>query len=403
MPIPLLGQVDDLPGVAEAGFKSEQLNSFVNVKTADKDLQFGSEKCSFMFVSKMKTNSSHQTELFVDSWKVKHNIDGTMEECFEGKVPMMEENSLLYLGYVISKDGSNMPNISHKTNKSIGTQKKIVKLVEPLALYTFECAVIYIDSLLRSSILYASETMINVKEVEYRALEKTEEAVLQQILQTTRSCSRHLLYLETGSIPARFQVQRQVLNLLQYILQQPSNSLIFRVYEALENHPSRNDWLNGAKKILESFQIKLSFEEIKLMKPTKFKNIVKIQSRKAGFKYLLEKQEGGKKGKNISYTKIEMADYLLPECSLSVKDKTELFAFRCEMNSLPNNYGNTDLCEYSCPELMNNQHLLTCPFLNEGQSCSLKMEQILNGNINEKIEVLRKLQENSHKFNQKHE
>ena len=69
----------------------------------------------------------------------------------------------MYLGYVISKDGSNMPNISHKTNKSIGTQKKIVKLVEPLA-----------------------------------------------------------LALETGSIPARFQVQRQVLNLLQYILQEPS-------------------------------------------------------------------------------------------------------------------------------------------------------------------------------------
>ena len=98
-----------------------------------------------------------------------------------------------------------------------------------------------------------------------------------------------------------------------------------------------------------------------------------------------------------------MVEYLLPECSLSVSEKTEIFAFRCEMNSLPNNYGNTDLCEYSCPELMNNQHLLTCPFLSEGQSCSLKMEQILNGNINEKIEVLRKLQENSHKFNQKHE
>ena len=34
----LLGQVDDLLGVAEAGFKSEQLNAFVKVKTANKDL-----------------------------------------------------------------------------------------------------------------------------------------------------------------------------------------------------------------------------------------------------------------------------------------------------------------------------------------------------------------------------
>ena len=32
------------------------------------------------------------------------------------------------------EDGSNMPNINQKITKSIYTQKKIVKLVEPLAL-----------------------------------------------------------------------------------------------------------------------------------------------------------------------------------------------------------------------------------------------------------------------------
>ena len=70
---------------------------------------------------------------------------------------------------------SNMPNITHKTNKSIGTQKQIVKLVEPLLLYTFESAVIYIGSLLRSRILYSSETMVNIKETEFRAMEKKQK------------------------------------------------------------------------------------------------------------------------------------------------------------------------------------------------------------------------------------
>ena len=93
---------------------------------------------------------------------------------------MTEERTLLYLGHVMSQDGSNLPNIIHKKNKSIGTQKQIVKLVEPLALYTFESAVVYIEALLRSSILYASETMVNVKESEYRTLENIEESVLQK-------------------------------------------------------------------------------------------------------------------------------------------------------------------------------------------------------------------------------
>ena len=115
--IPLLGQVDDLMGVAESGVKSEQLNTFVNVKTSDKDLQFGADKCTFMTVSKMKPKSFHKSELFVDTWQIKHHADGTFEEEMVGKVPMMEENSMIYLGHVISKDGSNMPNITHKINK----------------------------------------------------------------------------------------------------------------------------------------------------------------------------------------------------------------------------------------------------------------------------------------------
>ena len=66
-----------------------------------------------------------------------------------GKFPSMKEEDLfVYLGRVLSKVGNNMQNIIHKKNKSIGTQKHIVKLVEPLSIYTFESAVIYVKSLL---------------------------------------------------------------------------------------------------------------------------------------------------------------------------------------------------------------------------------------------------------------
>ena len=128
------------------------------------------------------------------------------------------------------------------------------------------------------------------------------------------------------------------------------------------------------------------------MKPVKFKNIVKLQAQKVAFKYLLDKLNNGKKGKLISYKQIELADYLTPECSLSVEDKLEMFSFRCEMNNLPNNFGKTDLCEMSCTEIMNNDHLLRCVHLNEGTPIDISLEQIRNGNISEKIEMLRILQ-----------
>ena len=201
-----LGQVDDLIGVAEAGFKSKQLNSFVNVKTADKDLQFGPEKCKTMVVSKKNVHSFQNPDLEVDAWHLKHEPNGNMIEEFIGKVKIDNEKSLLYLGHVLTKDGNNMPNILHKRNRSLGTQKLIPKLIKNLGGFTFEGGIIYLQSLLRTSILYGSETMFNIKEKEFRIIEAIEESVLQKIFHTKRSCSRHLLYLESGMIPARYQI-----------------------------------------------------------------------------------------------------------------------------------------------------------------------------------------------------
>ena len=63
IPIPVLGMIDDVIGVTLAGFKSAQLNSYINMKSADKYLQFGQDKCKAMVVGK-------QIELFIfpTSW-----------------------------------------------------------------------------------------------------------------------------------------------------------------------------------------------------------------------------------------------------------------------------------------------------------------------------------------------
>ena len=73
VPIPILGMVDDLIGIAEAGYKTHLLNVFINVKTADKDLQFGAEKCKTMTVSKKKPFSFQTPAFSVDTWEIKYS------------------------------------------------------------------------------------------------------------------------------------------------------------------------------------------------------------------------------------------------------------------------------------------------------------------------------------------
>ena len=109
-----------------------------------------------------------------------------------------------------SSKGGNMENIVSKSNKAIGTEKLILRLIKNLGPYTYKGALIYIQSLIRTSILYSAETMYNVNDTEMRAIERIEESALQKIFKTKRSCPRHLLYLESGMYPARNQIHRQM-------------------------------------------------------------------------------------------------------------------------------------------------------------------------------------------------
>ena len=56
---------------------------------------------------------------------MKHEDNGDISENFIGKQAMQEEDSLLYLGHVISKNGGNMSNIICRRINSIGTEKQI--------------------------------------------------------------------------------------------------------------------------------------------------------------------------------------------------------------------------------------------------------------------------------------
>ena len=114
VPVGILGQIDNLIGVSEVGYKAQQINSYINVKTADKYLHFGPDKCKSMLVGSMKQKQDFQKpNLDVDTWQVTHNIEGKIIETFEGKTNMQEVQEMLNLGAVISCDGKNSKNIIH--------------------------------------------------------------------------------------------------------------------------------------------------------------------------------------------------------------------------------------------------------------------------------------------------
>ena len=69
--VSFLGLVDDIIGVTEVGVKAQMLNAFMNIKTAEKTLQFGPTKCKSMLIGK-NTENVMNTELMVDNWAVEY-------------------------------------------------------------------------------------------------------------------------------------------------------------------------------------------------------------------------------------------------------------------------------------------------------------------------------------------
>ena len=97
----------------------------------------------------------------------------------------------------------------------------------------------------------------NITEKDLRDIERIEEEHMKNIFQvkTGIQVPLHLMYLDLGQVPARYQIKRFKLNYLQYILQQKETSLLYKMLKAQVEHPVRNDWFSGVNQIMKEWDI----------------------------------------------------------------------------------------------------------------------------------------------------
>ena len=228
--------VDDILAISECGFKSTMVNSFLNCKTSTKKLQFGGNKCKKMHIGKQLEDFKCHP-IFVGNWKEEDSNDITGEhvvnDIFLGKVEMEDTEEEKYLGDIISKDGRNLKNIKARVNKGKGIVKRILDILDsmPFGKLYFQVAILLRNSLLVSSMLCNSETWFNLTKAELELLESVDLMLLRNLLGTTKSTPKEMLYLELGIIPFREIIKQRKLNFLHYILAQDEDSIMFKVFE----------------------------------------------------------------------------------------------------------------------------------------------------------------------------
>ena len=167
-------------------------------------------------------------------------------EKYEGQVFIEQTDEQKYLGFMLSNKGNNMANINQMKKKSHGIIRTIFDKLQSMNLkqYYFECAIVLMNANLRSSITYASETYYILKEKEIRQLERIEEIFFRKLVKTGRNCPTVQLYLEMGQVPGRFEIIKMRLLFLKNILDQNRGSIVYQIFEAQKNFPTRRDWVS---------------------------------------------------------------------------------------------------------------------------------------------------------------
>ena len=98
---------------------------------------------------------------------------------------------------------------------------------------------------------------------------------------------------------------------LQYILKQEKMSMIYQVFKATLENPTKKDFIQICMQYLDALDIKMSFEEIEKMSERKFKNFVKIKTEEAALIYLEKEKQKQTKIANMKHLKLEMQDYFV--------------------------------------------------------------------------------------------
>ena len=370
--VPPLAMVDDVLAVSRCGVEAVEMNAFLNQKTSIKRLQFGPEKCHQLHIRPAQIICP---DLYINQWKLEKKnehetgIENLVDvQADDHKIELAEDEK--YLGDIISVDGKNTKNIEARVAKAQGIIKQLGSIFEEMSFgkFIFEVAIILRNSLFINGILTNLEASYGLTNYDVEKLEKCDEQLLRLILECPSKTPREMLYLELGITPIRYIIMSRRLMFYHYILNEDSDSLIYKFYKLQAKKPVKNDWSLTISKNLQELKILLTEIQIQSLSKSAFKKIVKESVQNAALNYLLKLKNTHSKVAHISYNTLKMQDYLEPGIFHADLAK---FTFQCRsrMVLVGENYKqgqNITICPLCNidSERDSQQHMMKCSKLN---------------------------------------
>ena len=294
---------------------------------------------------------------------------GKNKNCQELKVnghTMKAVDSDTYLGDIISNDGKNNKNIQDRVSKGMGLVSQIFDVLKNLSLgkYYFSIALTLREAILINGMLFNCEVWYGLTRNQIERLESIDILFLRKLFNVTFSCPTEALFLETGCLPLRFIIASRRLNYLHNLASRQPSEMLSKFFQAQWADPCKNDWSEQVKIDLKSYGLSEDLSEISKFSKSRFKEVVKLETRGIAFTYLMSKKKLHSKLNNLQYCELKTQPYLKQE-ELTVSQARIIFKSRCRMTVYWENYKGWNL-EKSCPvckitgELDSQGHSFSC-------------------------------------------
>ena len=403
--LPPLGLVDDIIALAKCGTQSVKLNAYLNAQSNIKNLQLGVKKCHKLHVGK---NISICPDLYVDNWKLKPKEDiitsiWDQEDSEDAPAKLETVPDEVYLGNVISFDAKQEKNVKKRVARGTAAGNAVLQMLNDICFGPYETEV-FIElrnSLILSTLLSDSESWVGLTIKDVEELEKCDERIMKQKFELHSKSPTEAIYLELGLTPLRFLIMQRRLLFLNFILNEPPDTLIHQVLQAQIKKEYKNDWIKQVKQDMTELEINLTYDQIKQASKNEFKKFVKETIKKKAFEFLMKKKGTHSKMNELQYNELKLQSYLKPNMKLTSSETNFALSLRMRMLRVKDNFKTAypadqlqcRLCKDNT-SVEDQRHLLHCTSIN-GNSLSLQnatnYEDLFSGDGTKTVEVIRRM------------
>ena len=270
-----------------------------------------------------------------------------------------------YLGDIFNSQGNNNDLIDDRVTKGKAVTINALSLCSEITMgvYTIQTIMLLYRCMFLAVVLYNAQAWSNLTAKNIHDLQVVQLSLLKRMVHAPTSTSNTITFLELGTLPIINEIHIKQLMFLHHIINLDDNDPVKITHSQQLKYPYEPNWGNSVIKLKELYGISEDDEEICNLSKENWKKMVKTKVYSYVFEQLCDKAAQQKKAANLTYSKMNIQDYLI---KLPSENARKVFHIRSGTIDLRGNrtykYGEVTSCRLCGSDVENVEHVVNeCP------------------------------------------